>query len=273
MQIHQVDDKLRWRRDQAREAIALATQGRWEEAEERNRALLADSPDDVEAANRLGKALSELGRYSEARDAFQQALALSPTSIIARKNLDRLAHLKDAPASRPPERLTPLLFIEEQGKSCMTTLRNSAPKETLAQVAAGDTLSLRVDGATLQVSSHQGAVLGQLEPKLAARLIRLLDGGNRYVVAAASVREREMSVVLREVYQHPQMSGIVSFPSRENDLVTYLSVAEEELEETEEGDTTLTREWEEGHEEPATGRGNRPPKAALAEDVGDEEEM
>jgi tetratricopeptide (TPR) repeat protein len=273
MQINQIEDKIRWRRDQAKEAVALATQGRWEEAAERNRALLAYSCDDVEAANRLGKALSELGRYSEARDAFKISIGLSPGSIIAQKNLERLANLKDAPSSRPPGRITPLLFIEERGKSCTTTLRNCTTKEVLAQVAAGDTLSLDVDGATLQVSTHHGDILGQIEPRLATRMIRLLTGGNRYVVAAASIKALEVSVVLREVYQHPQMNGIVSFPSREIEPIPYISVADEELEEPEDAEIAVNRDWEEPEETIVTGRGNRPPKAALAEDIVDEEAM
>jgi tetratricopeptide (TPR) repeat protein len=214
MQIHQVEERSRLYRDRSREAIALATQGKWKEAVKLNRAILASFPDDPEALNRLGKALSELGRYSEARSAFQRALKKSPSNAIARKNLDRLAHLKDSPAARPLEGLAPQLFIEERGKSTTTVLRNPAPTRTLAQVAAGDSVCLKVDGATIQVTTTGGAVLGHLEPKLAARLIKLMKAGNRYAAAVASASEHDVSVVLREVYQHPSQAGVVSFPAR-----------------------------------------------------------
>ena len=102
MQIHQIEERSRIHRDKSREGIALATQGRWEEAVQANRALLAAFPDDVEAQNRLGKALSELGHYTEARSAFQRALEKSPSNPIARKNLERLADLSDAPWRQAP---------------------------------------------------------------------------------------------------------------------------------------------------------------------------
>ena len=48
----------------AKEAIALAMQGRWEEAVAANRAILELFPEDVDAYNRLGSALMELGEYA-----------------------------------------------------------------------------------------------------------------------------------------------------------------------------------------------------------------
>ncbi|HJW88869.1 MAG TPA: tetratricopeptide repeat protein, partial [Dehalococcoidia bacterium] len=61
------EDEARLRRLRAREAIALAMQSRWEEALEANRAIIEAFPTNVDAYNRLGRALMELGRYPEAR--------------------------------------------------------------------------------------------------------------------------------------------------------------------------------------------------------------
>ena len=47
-------------------------------------------PNEVDAYNRLGKALTELGRYAEARDAYAHAVKLDPLNGIAAKNLQRL---------------------------------------------------------------------------------------------------------------------------------------------------------------------------------------
>ena len=49
-------------------------EGRWEAATEVNRSILDLFPEDMEAFNRLGKALLESGDYIEARSAFTQAL-------------------------------------------------------------------------------------------------------------------------------------------------------------------------------------------------------
>lgn len=235
MQINQIQEEDKLRRDRVREAVALAVQGRWNEALAVNRALLAEHPGSVDTLNRLGKALSELGRYAEAREAFQQALHHSPSNGIARKNLDRLDQLKDtAPAPRT-ERLSPQLFIEESGKSCVSMLRAPAPPEVLARVAAGDPLALQVDGATVRVVIGEDAPLGQLEPKLAARLIKLIGAGNRYRVAVATINKAGVSVILREVYQHPRLAGIVSFPTRIEAILPYMPVViEEELDDDQE---------------------------------------
>ena len=275
MQIHQIEERSRLHRDKSREAIALATQGRWEEAVQANRALLAAFPDDVEAQNRLGKALSELGHYTEARSAFQRALEKSPSNPIARKNVERLADLSDAPGAKPLERLTTRLFIEERGKSCSTVLRDPAAKKTLAQVAAGDTVYLKIDGATIQVATKAGVVLGRLEPRLAARLIRLINGGNRYLVGVASSTESAVSVVLRETYQHPSMAYVVSFPSQTGELISYPSINEEDLDDEDEMDSSLLQEWTGAGPARGAQRGGgrtRAPKATLAEDAEDAED-
>ena len=48
--------------------------GDWKAAETANLAVLDSFPDDVEAANRLGKALTELGKPKQAIEAYQRAL-------------------------------------------------------------------------------------------------------------------------------------------------------------------------------------------------------
>ena len=81
----QAIQKERVRKDKVRRAIGLAMLSRWSEAAAINRAILIDSPNDLEAYNRLGKAYAELGRNVEAKTAFQQALDISPSNSIARK--------------------------------------------------------------------------------------------------------------------------------------------------------------------------------------------
>ncbi len=237
MQINQLQEEDKLRRDRVREAVALAVQGRWQEALVVNQALLAQYPGTVDTLNRLGKALSELGRYAEAREAFQQALDRSPSNGIARKNLERLDRLKDTVPAPRAERLSPQLFIEESGKSCVTMLRAPAAPEVLARVAAGDPLGLQVDGATVRVVLGEDVPLGRLEPKLAARVIKLIEAGNRYRVAAATINKTGVSVILRETYQHPRLAGVVSFPTRMEAIVPYAPVViEEELDDDEEGE-------------------------------------
>ena len=73
----------RLKRQLAEQAIAQATKADWAAAVETNRKILELGPD-VEAENRLAKALWELGRLAEAREHYQNALALDPTNQIGR---------------------------------------------------------------------------------------------------------------------------------------------------------------------------------------------
>jgi len=81
-------------------------------------------------------------------------------------------------------------------------------------VVAGDRVYLKVDGPNLVVENSQGEYLGMVSPKPARRLIRLMAGGNRYSAAVISAAEDMMTIIIREVYQHPSQAGRLSFPPK-----------------------------------------------------------
>ena len=89
------EERAKFRRLNTEQAINLARQSKWEEAVEVNERLIQAFPNDAEALNRLGKALTELGRYPNAVDAYEKALSADPTNTIAQKNVARLRTLKD----------------------------------------------------------------------------------------------------------------------------------------------------------------------------------
>ena len=204
------------RRDRAKKAVALAMRSNWDEAVAMNRAIVKEFPDDLEAHNRLGKAFSELGRNREAREAFQRALEISPHNGIARKNLDRLMSIgdQDVPRSQSGVDAAPRVFIEESGKATTTSLISLAPPGTLLKLAPGHRLSLEIENRRVKVLSAGGEYVGSVEPKLTARLLRLVRGGNQYEAAVTSASAQELTLIVRETYKHPSQAGIVSFPSR-----------------------------------------------------------
>lgn len=209
------EERLRAKRHLTDRAIALAMASRWEDAARVNRELLDLFPDDVDAQNRLGKALTELGRLDEAREAYGRAAALDPTNVIATKNLQRLSKLAaEGSVSAASARVDPSLFIEESGKTVITMLQNIAGPEVLARLTAGDLLELRPNEHIVRVVTPAGEAVGQLEPKLAKRLVDLLGGGNRYQTAVTSVDDQVVKVIIRETYKSPRMTGKVSFPSK-----------------------------------------------------------
>ena len=216
MAYRQTEDKVKTKQERTKRAIALAMQNHWPEAVALNRSLIEDFPGDLESYNRMGRALTELGRIDEAREAFRRVLEVSPHNTIARKNLDRLDQLGDnLPRHQPAHRRATQAFIGESGKTLVTSLLNVAPSKTLARLTPGDDVNLELVGRRLNVREEaSGDELGQVESKTASRLKRLMSGGNRYAATVKSVDERNLSIIIREVYKHPSQAGIVSFPSQ-----------------------------------------------------------
>jgi len=218
------EEKARLRQQLSKEAIDLALQGRWEEAEVANRDIIERFPGDVEAYNRLGRALTELGDFDGAKEAYLKALELAPRNAIAKKNLARLTSLSEsmatlsnnlqkASASKAKARRVALdLFITEMGKAGVVNLHNVASGEVLAKIGFGDQVHLEARGQRLIVITESGEYLGEVEPRQGLRLIKLMRGGNRYDAAILNVEEGKVQVMIKEVYQHSSQVGHPSFP-------------------------------------------------------------
>lgn len=216
-QAQQAKERARLRRQLTDQAIRLATQGDWEEAVSVNQQLIELAEKDVDAHNRLGKALMELGRYRAARDSYAEAARIDPNNSIARKNLTRLEPLAEtlpevAEAAR--DRVDPRIFIEETGKTGHTNLVRLAPAATLARLTAGDQVHLRVEDRRLEVTDARGEYLGEIGPPLSFKLIDLLAGGNEYSAAITSLGENQVNIIIKEMYQHPSQAGKISFPAK-----------------------------------------------------------
>ena len=210
---YQEEERTRLRRQSSKQAIDLAMQGRWREAVAANESLLEGFPNDVDAFNRLARAYMELGEYSLAREAYERAIELDPYNIIAQKNLNRLAHLGETEVSSVGTvgRVEPQQFVEEVGRAGVVNLYRLAPPATLAKTVAGARVNLKIDGPSLVVENIRGEYLGQVEPKHGQRLIKLMEGGNKYTAAIVSSTEEEVTIIIREVYQEPSQAGRLSF--------------------------------------------------------------
>jgi hypothetical protein len=249
------DDRTKLRRQRAEQAIQLAMQGQWEEAANVNRIIINVFPNDVDAYNRLGKACTELGRYAEAREAYGKALDLDPHNSIAQKNLSRLAELGEGAAPREAgTKLSPHLFISETGKTGRTALVRPAA-EIAARLTAGDEVFLRRQDGTLVVENAQGEYLGEVEPKLGMRLIKLIEGGNRYAAAIEALARNDVRIIIKETYQHPSQAGKLSFPATTGEAFRpYIKEglvrtdADEEEENFEEGEDT--EDWGDRSKDP-----------------------
>jgi hypothetical protein len=216
----------RTKRQLADQAIAQASAAQWADAAATNRKLLELGPD-AEAENRLAKALWELGELGAAREHYQTALALDPTNRIAERNIDRLKMLlvaageKTVPAQEGSK--APVsIFVEETGKTGFAFLTDLATPRELAQINPGDNVELIPEGNRL-IAISNGKRIGVVEPRVAARLLKLMADGNKYAAGVTSLGDKDVRIIIREVFQDPRNYGKVSFPTaaKSTDLRPY----------------------------------------------------
>ena len=212
------------------EAVGLAVDARWEEAVELNEFIIRSFGADEGTQNRLGKALTELGRLEDAKSAYDATLVINPMNPVARKNtakLESLINAKDI-LKGGPVKVDLNLFVEEMGKTTTTTLR-AAADDVCSKLAPGDVAELRVDGDGIEVDTVRGVRVGSLEPKLARRLIKFIQGGNRYQAGITSCEGSTVKVIVRESYQDPKFQGKPSFPIVRRREVEYRPYTRERL--------------------------------------------
>jgi hypothetical protein len=84
--------------------------------------------------------------------------------------------------------------------------------------------------------------IGVVEPRVAARLLKLIADGNKYFAGVTSLGAQDVRIIIREIYQDPRNYGKVSFPTaaKSTDLRPYtkgtLLREDEEIEEDLEDD-------------------------------------
>jgi hypothetical protein len=223
-------EHLKPRSQYSDDAVQLAIAGKWDDAVKLNKFIIDSFGADEETQNRLGKALSELGKLKDAKSAYEAALKLNPMNSIAKKNAARintLLHQKEG-LKAGGTRVDLNLFVEEMGKTIITTLESSAP-DICSKVAAGDVAELRIEGDGIAAETSRGVRLGLLEAKLARRLIKFMRGGNRYQAGVTSCEGSAVKLIVRETYQDPRFAGKPSFPMRRKREVEFRPYTKESL--------------------------------------------
>ena len=200
-----------------RAAVAHALNGEWSDAIQANRKLIAQDPLDIEAHNRLGKALAASGHLQDAIAAYSRVLELDPHNVIAKRYVTRLENAGDAGdlteisgAGIEMARISG----STTGSSIITKLVRTAGPDVLGGSTVGDQLTLEPSPAGIRVSTINGKYLGVVNPKLSVRLARLIMKGSRYDAFVAHNVGDDFRVNVVETFKHPSMSTAISFPAQ-----------------------------------------------------------
>ena len=227
----ETSEHLKPRSQYAEDAVQLAIAGKWEEAVKLNRFIIESFGADEETQNRLGKALSELGKLKEAKAAYEAALKLNPMNTIAKKNAARinaLLHQKEG-LKVGGTKVDLNLFVEEMGRTVITTVEGAPGADICSKVAAGDVAEIRIEGDGIFAETTRGVRVGSLEAKLARRLTKFMRGGNRYQAGVTSCDGNAVKLIVRETYQDPRFAGKPSFPMRRKREVEFRPYTKESL--------------------------------------------
>ncbi len=206
-------------------AIGFVLRGEWNEAIKINLQILNDSPEDVDALNRLAKAYAEQGHLPKAREMAQKALKIDPGNTIATKCLEKWKSLKKGEVGSITTPSTES-FLEEPGKTKVVSLLNLGEASVLAKLDAGDEVFLSPHAHKVSVLTNEDKYTGRLPDDIAARIRLLMKGGNKYQTLIKSVDPKEITVFIREIEKG---KGMDSSPSFQMEPIQYSSFTPPEL--------------------------------------------
>lgn len=218
----------------AQRAIQAALDGRWKEAVEVNKEILATNPKDQEALNRLARACLELGKVKRALASYKKVLKIDKYNAIAQKAIERLEKASqdgNSLATNHESNHHPVNssdFIEEPGKTKTASLIHLGSSAIIASLDVGDKVKLTPHAHRVSVCSESGKFIGRLPDDLSRRLIKLVRAGNEYDTVVRSISLDAVRIFIKELKRAPQVKDIQSFPIFEKN--NYVSFTPPDLE-------------------------------------------
>lgn len=204
----------------AQKAIEAATSGKWKEAVEINLEILENSPEDIDALNRLARAYAELGKVKQAIRTAQRVLKISHFDQIAKKNIEKWKKIKSNQYSTSSG-ATADSFIEEPGKTKIVPLVYTTDPNTIASLDAGDEVTVSVKGNCVQITNKDGKYIGRLPDDVGSRLKKLINLGNKYQVFIKNTELNKVRVFIREIKKSKRAEKIPSFIAEKIDYVSF----------------------------------------------------
>ena len=200
--MHELQDK----------AIQYALAGDWEAAVEFNLEILENSPLNIAALNRLGRAYTELNQKEAAKYAYEQVLKIDKYNTIATKNLKLLPHQKN--------NLSNIILIEEDfielpGITKSAALIKVASRDILLSLVCKQKLSLTPRTSLVAITTDDNIYIGCLPDDLSLKLKNLMKSGYKYTTCLKGASDNTATVFIREIKRPKRPSAGATF-SRSN---------------------------------------------------------
>lgn len=181
-------------------AIKAALNQDWSTAINLNRKLLQESPNDVDALNRLAYAYVQIGKVKEACKLYHQVLAIDRFNIIAKKNLAKYRDYQKKnldTAEKTP--ISPNLFIEEPGKAKTVKLVNVASKEILSSLRPAQEVKLVKRRYSIEVRNSKNIYLGSLPDDLSFYLKKYHSRRGRCRAYVKQAERKSLTILVKDL--------------------------------------------------------------------------
>ncbi len=219
-------------------AIDAALSSDWNEAAKLNQKILTIESDNVEALNRLAKALMCTGAIDKAQKTYKKVLELDQYNIIARKNMEKInkippktttsgktstKHQNDMPSSSNTNLSS--IFLLEPGKTKTINLINLASPAVLAILNCGDKVVIVSKKHSVTITTPEDIYLGALPDDVSFKILSLIGGGNKYEAFIKSASTKSLTVFIRETERSERFAHQPSFQetSHTEDKETYFA--------------------------------------------------
>lgn len=206
----------------ADDAIAAALAQDWKEAVRINLILLKKQQQDIESLCRLAFAYLKTGQLTSAKRTYQKVLAIDQYNQIAGKNLKKMTTLKKKDmAQETTTFMSPLIFLEEPGKTKVVECVHVAPASILSTLSAGQEVTLRPKNHGIEVRARSQTYLAALPDDMSFKLKKMMTAGNTYQAIVKGVDKKSLKIMLREMTRGKKFAKQPSFTT----TTSYVSFA------------------------------------------------
>lgn len=219
-----------------RAAIAAALAQNWEEAIRLNLLILESDSDNLDAYNRLGFAYTQKGDTAKAKKSYQEVLKRDQYNQVAQRNIAKLQSNNGSNGSSAF--VSPLMFLEEPGKTKIVLCVNPAPAKIIDGLSCGQEVTMKVKKHCIEIRDNANTYLAALPDDVSFKLGKYIEGGNQYKVVIRSTAKNNLTVFIREMSRGTKYLDQPSFTP------TSTYIASGRLESGEKPDTSSTGEEE-----------------------------
>lgn len=213
----------------ATRAIAAALAQDWKEAIRINSAILKSDSGDLESMCRLAFAYLKTGQLPAAKRTYQKVLTLDKYNQIATKNLKKMLSLKKKDvAGEAVTYMSPMIFLEEPGKTKIVECVHVASASVLSTLSAGQEVFLKPKNHCIEVRTSSHTYIAALPDDMSFKLNKMIAGGNSYQSIVKGVDKKSVKIMLREISRGKKFAKQPSFTS----TTSYISFAKSGTRET-----------------------------------------